>query len=136
MRCAYRQSTGDRAKTASKKFAFPTNPLKLESITLEDDLLNGQETVITRVDGVDQRLVCGRGNWQEGRVAWGTMPQQSAAIAGGWTNDKFTAKICFYETPFIVTVRLKFSGNDVTVNSESNVGFGSTKLPELVGKSQ
>jgi hypothetical protein len=64
------------------------------------------------------------------------LPEQPAAAAGGWAGDTFTAKICFYETPFIATLRLKFAGDQLIFNSEMNVGFGPTKLPELVGSAE
>jgi CubicO group peptidase (beta-lactamase class C family) len=130
------ESISEHTELSGKNYVFPANNLKLETITLERDAVDGHETLITRVDGVEQRVVCGRSKWHEGQVAWGTMPQQPAATAGGWTNETFTAKICFYETPFVVTVRLKFSGNELTFNSKSNVAFGQTKQPELVGTSQ
>ena len=93
-------------------------------------------TLVARVDGVERRIACGRGAWQKGRLAWGRLPEQPAAASGGWTgDDTFTAKLCFYETPFIVTVRLKFAGDEVRLDSEANVGFGPTKQPQLVGTS-
>jgi hypothetical protein len=59
------------------------------------------------------------------------------AASGGWTADgTFTAKICFYETPFTVTATLKFSGAELQCSSESNVGFGPTKGPQLSGKAE
>jgi len=59
------------------------------------------------------------------------------AASGAWTtNDTFTAKLCFYETPFIVTIRLKFSDRELQCNSEANVGFGPTKEPQLTGKTE
>ena len=62
---------------------------------------------------------------------------QPAAASGAWTaEDTFTAKLCFYETPFIVTVRLRFSGKELHYTCDSNVGFGPTKEPELVGKAE
>jgi hypothetical protein len=52
-----------------------------------------------RLDGVEQRTVGGRDQWQEGRVAWVALPQQPAAACGAWIgDDTFTAKLCFYET--------------------------------------
>ncbi len=129
------ESNGEHTKISVRKYLFPANDLKLEAMTLEQDAVDGHETLITRVDGAEQRIVCGRGKWHQGQAAWGPLSQQLSGTAGGWTNETFTAKICFYETPFIVTLRLKFSGNDVTLNSETNVGFGRTKQPELVGKS-
>jgi hypothetical protein len=59
------------------------------------------------------------------------------AATGAWTaDDTFTAKLCFYHTPFIVTVRLKFEPGQVRCQTESNVGFGPTKAPEVIGKAR
>jgi CubicO group peptidase (beta-lactamase class C family) len=127
------ENAGKPTKILGKSFVFPANDLKLEAMTLEQDAANGHDTLLIRVDGAEQRIGCGSGKWHEGRVAWGAMPLQSAATAGGWTNETFTVKICFFETPFVVTIRLKPSGDDVTFNSEVNVGFLQTKQPELVG---
>ena len=60
------------------------------------------------------------------------MPEQPAAASGAWTgDDTFTAKLCFYETPFIITLSLKFSGDELRVVTESKVG--SPKQTPLVG---
>jgi hypothetical protein len=94
-------------------------------------------TLSIRSGGAEQRIACSRGAWQKCRVAWGLLPEQPAAASGAWTGDgTFTAKFCFYETPFIVSVRLKFSGNELRLSSESNVGFGPTNEPPLVGKAE
>jgi hypothetical protein len=62
-------------------------------------------------------------------------PEQPAAASGAWTAaDTFTAKICFYETPFIITLTMKFDGDRLLLDSRSNVGFGATKMPQLAGK--
>ena len=105
---------------------FPANDRKFESVTLESGK-DGVVTLVARVGGVDRRIVCGRGTWRKGRAAWGRLPEQPAAASGVWTaDDTFTAKVCFYETPFVVTVRLKFTGDEVRCESEANVGFGPT----------
>jgi CubicO group peptidase (beta-lactamase class C family) len=129
-------SSGERAKVSGKKFVFPANERKIESLTLERDESEGLETLILKMNGTEQRITCGRGAWKNGEFGWGTLPKQPAAASGGWTDNVFTAKLCFYETPFIGTVQLKFGGDDVTFNAEANVGFGPTKQPELVGKSE
>ena len=70
--------------------------------------------------------------WQQTSPAW--TGQRST---GAWTvDDTFTANICFNETPFVVTVWLKFSGGEVRLESEANVGFGPTKDAALVGKAE
>ena len=94
-------------------------------------------TLVARVNGVERRIACGRGAWQKGRAAWGRLLRQPAAASGAWTaDDTFTAKLCFTETPFVVTVRLTFAGSDLRCESEANVGFGATKEPPLVGKAE
>jgi len=131
------EGSGSPAKGANKKYVFPSNARKLEAITLEGGAKDEAITLVARFDGVERRIVCGRGAWQKGRLAYGPLKEQPAAVSGAWTaDDAFTAKICFYETPFITTVRLKFSGDQLLFDSESNVGSGPTKQPQLVGKAE
>jgi CubicO group peptidase (beta-lactamase class C family) len=128
-------STPPASDVWGKRFTFPDNPRKLESLALEKTGNDGTVTLVVRVDGAERRIACGRGAWQKGRLAWGRLAEQPAAASGAWTEaDTFTAKLCFYETPFVVTLRLKFAGDEVLVTSEANVGFGSTREPEVVGK--
>jgi CubicO group peptidase (beta-lactamase class C family) len=130
------EGSGTPAQQVGKKFVFPANDRKLESITLEK---NGQEaeTLVVRVSGVEQRIPCGRGAWRAGRFGFAAFPEQPAAASGAWTGDEtFTAKLCFYETPFTIKVSLKFSGDELQLNTETNVGFGPTKQPQLVGKAE
>jgi hypothetical protein len=55
----------------------------------------------------------------------------------GWTDNNTCAiKICAYETPFHLMLNLKFDGDQVTLNSELNVGFDATKHPELIGRAE
>jgi hypothetical protein len=130
-------SAPSAAKVLGKKYAFPTNDQKLESVALEGGEKEGEVTLIARFNGAEQRIVCGRGAWRKGRGAWGRFAAQPVAASGGWTgDDTFTAKLCFYETPFLVTARLKFSGDEVRCEAESNVGFWPLKQAPLVGKSR
>jgi CubicO group peptidase (beta-lactamase class C family) len=131
------EGAGAPPRVAGKRYVFPTNDRKLESIKIESNGKDGSVTLVTRVDGVERRLACGHSGWQKGRAAWGRFPEQPAAASGAWTGeDTFTAKLCFYETPFIVTFRLKFAGDEVRCQAESNVGFGPTKDSALVGKAE
>ena len=124
-----------REGARARSTCFPANDRKLEAITLESDGKDDAVTLVARIDGVEQRIACGRGAWQKGRLALGPLPEQPAAASGAWTgDDTFTAKICFYETPFIVTLRLKFSGDELLFDSESNVGFGATKAAATGGE--
>jgi len=131
------EGSGSPAKVLGTKFVFPANERKLEAITLQGDEKDGVVSLVVRVNGVEQRTACGRGAWCKGQLAWGILPLQPVATSGGWTADgTFTARLCFYETPFMITVRLRFAGKEVQCNSESNVGFGPTKELRLVGKAE
>jgi CubicO group peptidase (beta-lactamase class C family) len=130
------QGSAPAAKVSGKKYTFPANAQKLEAITLEGGK-DGPVTLVARCKGVEQRIVCGRGAWQKGRGGWGMLSTQPVAASGAWTgDDTFAAKLCFYETPFLLTVRLKFSGDEVRCDVESNVGFGRLKRAPLVGKAK
>jgi CubicO group peptidase (beta-lactamase class C family) len=123
------------AKATNKTYLFPTNDRKLEAITLQSDEKGEAVTLVAKFAGSEQKISCGRGNWQKGKMAYGSFAEQPAAASGAWTaNDTFTAKICFYETPFVLTLSLKFSGDKLEFDSHSNVGFGPTRPKQLVGK--
>jgi CubicO group peptidase (beta-lactamase class C family) len=122
-------------KAVNKTFTFPANERKLESITLQSDDKGDNVTLAMKLAGREQKIECGHGAWKKGQVAYGPLSEQSAAVSGAWTaDDTFKAKICFYETPFIVSVSLKLSGDELLFDSQLNVSFGSNKQPQLVGK--
>ena len=131
------EGSGAPSAVSKKTYVFPSNGRKLESLALESDEKGDLTTLIARIDGVTQRIPCARGSWRKGRLAYGTMPEQPAAATGAWTGDEtFHARICFVETPFLTRITLKFAGDELRYDSESNVGFGSTKQPALVGKAE
>ncbi len=119
-------------KVVAKKYTFPENDRRLESITLEGD--DSGDVIVATFDGVERRIACGRGEWKKGRAGFGPFAEQPAAASGGWSGDAYVAKVCFTETPFILTLRLAFADDELRLDAETNVGFGPTKRPTLVGK--
>jgi CubicO group peptidase (beta-lactamase class C family) len=119
-----------------RTYVFPANPQELETLSIEAGPGDQQVTLVTRAAGNEQRIVCGYGQWIDGQAAWGSMAKQTAAAAAAWKSDELTARLCFYETPFITTLRIQPSGDQITLNAETNVGFSQTKLPELIGKAK
>jgi len=120
------------AGIAGTVFGFGENGSKLESVAIVPGA--DGETVVFRADGKEQSIECGRGAWRRGEVAWGGYSPRPAAVAGGWEGATFTLRICFVETPFVSTVRLRADGGELRMAAENNVGFGPVKQPELVGK--
>jgi CubicO group peptidase (beta-lactamase class C family) len=120
---------------AVKRYLIETNERKLEMVGLECSADGNETSLLLRSDGDEQRLGCGSGCWVQGHLAIGRFADQPVAVCGAWTtDDTFTARICFRETPHILTLQLKFSGDTVTVSGEMNVDFGPTKQPPLTGR--
>lgn len=130
-------SSSKLAGLAGRTFGFAANDLKLETVALRPGSATGQTVINLRVNGREQPLVCTSTGWTPGQVAYAQFPARPAATAGAWTaEDTYTAKVCFYETPFVLTLTLKFSDAALQFDSEMNVGFGPTKSPQLVGHPQ
>ena len=96
-----------------------------------------EPVLIIRRDGIEQEAVFGYQRWAKGSLPLRGVGAQPVALSGAWTaDDAFTVKVCFYETPHTLTLQLKFTGDEVRVDSEMNVDFGATKHPAVTGKSQ
>ena len=121
---------------AGKTYNFKPNDQKVEALALEFSGSGGEATLVGRFNGkAEQRIPCGNNEWKKTRLAFGPLPEQAAAVSGAWTADNiYTAKICFYETPFVVTVRLDFSDGKLSFEPTWHVGFGAAKKGQLVGE--
>lgn len=124
------------AGLSGRRFAIPAgdgNPTGLESIGLDVDA-DGAVTVVTTRRGQSHRLAAGRQRWIKDSVPLGPGEPQPVAVSGAWTADNtYTFQIYRYRTPFIITMKLTFAGDTVTVEPSQNVGFGPTQLPVLTG---
>ena len=132
------QATSPRfAQVAGREFSFPDNEQHLEAIRLEPVPDQDGLVLVVRRNGVEQRVRCGHERWEEGRFAHGAAPDRPMAARGAWSaDDTYTARLCFMETPFTLTLRLRFVGDQVFHDSESNVSFGPTRQPQLVGQAR
>jgi CubicO group peptidase (beta-lactamase class C family) len=122
-------------KVVGKKFAFPANDQKVEEVSIERGRDGGEMMLVVRMNGSEEhRLACGSGKWEKGRFPMGQSSNEAVAASGAWQEeDTYTAKLCFYETPTCLTIKLRFAGDQLSLASQSNVGFGPTKQPDLVG---
>ena len=134
--CPQDGSSNPQQGLLGKKYVFPSNDHKLESIMLEQDDNDKSVVVVTRYDGTEHRIVCKHGEWTKGKAGWGQLREQPMASSGAWTSDDtYAAKICFYETPFIVHASFKLIGDELQYQAKSNVGFGPKNEFQLVGTS-
>jgi CubicO group peptidase (beta-lactamase class C family) len=130
-------------KVLNRKFVFPANDQKIENLWLLESS-DGKVLMLTgRRDGKDIHVPCGYKAWQAwqsgraplfgGRLA--QSPDEPTAGTFAWpSDDTCVIKLCSYETPYHTTLTLKFDGEQVTLDSETNVAFGPTKRPRLIGR--
>jgi len=132
------QASSPLASTISgRRFAFAANDEKLETLWLDVGPDGPAVTLATRTGGIERRLACGNGEWKKTRHPFGPSPEQPVAVSGAWAaEDTYLVKVCAYETPFMATFKLRFSGDQVWYDREVNVSFGPTQQPQLVGQVQ
>jgi CubicO group peptidase (beta-lactamase class C family) len=126
-------------KLAGAEYEFPANSLEIETLKFEP----GDEgaLITVRVDGQDYALPCSYGAWTRGeivpRLGDVRAPGEPARVAasGAWTApDRYEAKLCLYETPYILALTLAFAGEQVTLDCAYNVSFDGPRPPQVVGR--
>lgn len=116
------------SNVAKKTYRFENNDAKLEALTI-----SGNELTVM-VDGKEQRIEFGAGEWKKSRVKFGMPTERPVGISGAWPSaDTLALKVCYYDSPFVANYTLKFAEDAVTVDREMNVAFGPRKGPTLKG---
>ena len=126
----------------NRKFTLPENDQKIESVSLNSTGSATTLTLVVQLDGKEISLPAGYRHWQPGRAPFSAghlaqFPDEPVASTFAWTaNDTAIVKVCAYETPFNITFKLKFNGDQVTLDREANVAFGPTKYDTLAGRTE
>jgi CubicO group peptidase (beta-lactamase class C family) len=127
------------AAHSGREFSFAANPLKLHALSLD---FAANTLHLHLLGGGGRRevrsLPFGRSAWVEGQLqitaSAHELPLPPKVVTSGcWrTKDTFELTICHYQTPFIVTLSLHFTGGQVRLKYDRNVSFGGQEFPELV----
>ena len=118
-----------------KKFQLSSLSGQWESLQLLE--IGGNVLVLKQGDS-EYRLPC----WPDWTrittpIRLGGPDERAAASCGAWTApDTFHARICYYETPFLLDIKIKFEGDKVHGTVKQNVGFGNTSPVEFEGVQQ
>ena len=114
------------ASITGRRFVLGPNPQSLEALTLDAIDAKGEATFTARIGGADQRVTAAPGAWRTSEVSLRGTPTPIAA-SGGWTSDDtYTLKLVHYRTPFATTLRLRYQGDQLAVESEANIGGKAT----------
>ena len=128
------EGTSPIAETISNKsYAMETNETEIETMVFE---LTGEEKSITFTSKDESLEVpIGYGIAEQGEMLFPRYGKQPVASSGAWiSNYNYQVKMCYYETPFIITFDFIFADNILTVNAEMNVSMGDRRFLELKGK--
>jgi len=143
---ALRPVQGERTSPAAagvlgKTFAFGENEKGLRSLSLNRDD-RGFFLKLNNAHG-DQRIDCGFGRWAKGELTFEKAPaaplcethgRQVVATSGAWeAPDLFVAHVYFCETPYRLTLSMRFKDDQLALDLEYNVSFGP-KSWKLAGK--
>ncbi|HQL49759.1 MAG TPA: serine hydrolase [Kiritimatiellia bacterium] len=130
------------AGTLGKTFVFDNNEKGLQALSLNRD---GQGLYLTiRNAHGEQRLDCGFGRWSTGELTFEksltaplntTNGRQPVAASGAWlAPNLFQAVIYFCETPYRLTLTLRFKDDRQYLDLDYNVMFGPKKKWSLIGR--
>ena len=128
------------ASVSGKWFEFTENDRGLKAVSF--DFNSPSPSLTIRTSTGETRMTIGRETWTNSRGlftngldrALSVPANPLVAAAGAWsTENTFTVKLVLSETPYYSTLNFKFDGDRLLVDSEHNVAFGPTKLPQLVG---
>lgn len=114
-------------------YSFFDNPMKLRTVEL-GNATHDSSTLHLNFDGKDQAAEFGIGQWKLTKLSWGAVPEIPVATAATWEGSTLVTRICFVETPFIVTARWKFDDESVVMSQESNVAFGPVRKDDIAGR--
>jgi CubicO group peptidase (beta-lactamase class C family) len=118
---------------AGRRYTFATNRRSIEAVAFESMDASGAASLTLRMNGQDQHLKAKPNGWQTGTLE-SKDASEPVAVSGAWTaDDTYTLKVVRYRTPFAMTYRLRFAGDQLTIDSEENVGGADTRLMTVVG---
>ena len=125
---------------SGKWFEFAENDRGIKAVSF--DFNSTSPALIVRTATGETRLTIGKDSWTNSRGqftngldrALSVPANPFVAASGAWTAENtFTVKLVLSETPYYSTLNFKFDGDRLLFDSEHNVFFGPTKLPQLVG---
>lgn len=124
------------ARVSGRTYRLDDNDEKLLSARFAFD--SGRCRLTGSGDGGEQTMQIGSDAWERSQTDFGFQgdgKRRPVAARGAWTSDDtYTARLCFTETPFVLTLEAQFDGDTLTLNRRMNVGFGPTERPAISGQ--
>jgi CubicO group peptidase (beta-lactamase class C family) len=128
------------SRISGKWFELPENERGLKAVSL--DFSSASPSLLVQTAAGETRTPLAFNLWSKSKGSFAngldkflSVPQNPLiAASGAWSaEDTYTVKLILYETPFYSTINFRFEGDRVLIDTEHNVAFGPTKLPQLTG---
>jgi CubicO group peptidase (beta-lactamase class C family) len=132
-------TSAQAARVLGRVYTAPDNERNLDAVIVRASPDGEGLELVLRTAGTDRQYPLGHRSWQAGRApvsagALAILPDEPVAGTYAWeSDDVLSIKIAAYETPFTISHRLTFSGDDVTLTTETNVAFGPRHQPTWKG---
>jgi len=121
------------AAISGKTFLLEPNAMKIEAIRF--DFGAGGSALKLHLEGGEQLILAGCGEWTEGIMAAGAPGARPVAASGVWTAaDTFVLTLRYYETPCYDTYAFHFDGESLLLKGNVNVAFGPKEYPAVQGR--
>ena len=129
-------------KFLDRKYTFAANERNLQGVTLVSSNGGKTLTLVLQQGGKEIRFAAGYREWEKSNapLSIDKMAQFAGEPFGGtfaWLDDDTcTIKLCAVDTPYHLLMTLKFSGGQVTLDTEASVAFSAAKQPQLIGRAE
>jgi CubicO group peptidase (beta-lactamase class C family) len=124
-----------------QEFVVAENPDGLEKFAFKK-MTDGLQLVIRDALGT-HNLECAFGDWKANETRFDPvttfghdLPRKVAGNAVWLEPDLLEVRLCYFETSFSYTMRFKFSGEVLNIESNANVGFGNTQREPVTARAR
>ncbi len=122
------------AQVTGQHYAVETNEFGIKEVAL--DFADSAVALTAQVSNGRGASHGGYGEWREGSMALFGGKTDRTAASGVWTAaDTFVLTVRLYETPFVHTLTFQFSGDDLRIDGDVNVGFEAQKFSLMAQRS-
>jgi CubicO group peptidase (beta-lactamase class C family) len=124
-----------------QEFIVAENPYGLEKVAFKS-LTNGVEVIVQNSLGT-HHLECGFDTWFSSETRFDPvttfghdLPRKVAGNAAWLEPDLLEVRLRYFETSFSYTMRFKFSGETLNIESNANVGFRNTQREPMTARAR
>ena len=114
-------------------YKLESNDLQLDSIKV--DLADDRATIHAIDSRGEHPLEVGHGAWLKGTNDLHGGVSLPVAASGAWTSgNTYEARVCYYESEFCPVVRFQFGDDDIRLEFDPNVAWGTPAVTTIIGR--